>query len=157
MNLKFWKLSAGLLVLTVFALSVGCKKNDPDPVVTPTDLAVKILGTYKIYLLGQNNPSGGPVNATRTGNVVITRKGTALDQVNFNVTITRNSIENGAVVSIKSAEDKLITLKDAGKALDLYDGTTAIGGWAKDTVSVRNYSFNGEAVSSKTIDFAAAK
>ena len=159
MKSKFIR-TAPLLVLALFSVWVSaCKKNDstPAPVVPPIDLAAKVVGNYKMIVLGQNNPVGGPVFVSRTGTVVLTRQGTALDQVTFKVSITRNTLENGAPVALTSTEDKLITLKDAGKAVDLYQSSTKLGRWTSDTINVQDYGFTGPSIDSKTIDFAAVK
>ena len=159
----FTKLNPTLTWLFALAFGMllieGCKKSNPDPnAPTPAvDLAAKITGTYTMIYLTQINPVGGPQFVSRTGSVVVTRQGTTLDQVNFKVSITRNTIENGAQVSLTSAEDKLITLKEAGKAVDLYDSLTKRGSWASDTLKVTDYAFSGQSIDSKLIDFGAIK
>ena len=111
-------------IFILLSAFTGCKKSE-NPVVTPTvDLAAKVIGNYTVNSVTLGSQTIPQTKAT----LVLTRNGTALDGIMYNLTYV-NTISYG--------EEITTTLKANGNTIDFYDrNDKKYAVWSDNTLTV---------------------
>lgn len=123
--------------MSVTAFLTSCKKTDA----TPQDLAKPVVGLYRLTEI--TTPGSQTAIAVNNGTVQMVREGELLTTVQF--TLTYATV--GTSGSSSFSETKQITLLPSGNAIALLVGTTKVGSWFNNTLTIANYPFNNSTVS----------
>ena len=130
----------GFIIL--LALVTGCKKADT----TPQDLAKPVAGLYRMAAV---TPAGSQTAITVTnGSTLIVRDGESLSAILFTLTYATAGTSGSSTFS----ETKPITLQPSGNAIALLSGSTQVGSWFNNTLTMKGYPVNNS-----TVDFTATK
>lgn len=123
--------------ITLLALATGCKKTDT----APQDLAKPVIGLYRI---AEVTPAGSQTAVTvANGNVLMVRDGESLSAILFTLTYATVGTSGSSTFS----ETKQITLQPSGNAIALLSGSTQVGSWFNNTLTIKAYPFNNSTVS----------
>ncbi|WP_020604146.1 hypothetical protein [Spirosoma spitsbergense] len=128
--------------ISLLALVTGCKKTDT----TPQDLAKPVVGLYR---MAEVTPAGSQTAITvANGSVLMVREGESLTTILFTLTYATVGTSGSSTFS----ETQKITLQPSGSAIALLSGSTQVGSWFNNTLTMKAYPFNNS-----TVSFTAAK
>lgn len=123
--------------LSFFALLISCTKKDA----TPQDLAKPVIGLYRLTEI--TTPGSQTAVTVSNGTVQMVRDSESLTTIQF----TLSYATVGTSGSSSFSETKLITLQPSGSAIALLVGTTKVGSWFNNTLTMASYPFNNSTVS----------
>ncbi|WP_018617751.1 hypothetical protein [Spirosoma luteum] len=128
--------------ISLLALATGCKKTDT----TPQDLAKPVVGLYR---MAEVTLAGSQTAITVTnGSTLMVRDGESLSAILFTLTYATVGTSGSSTFS----ETKQITLQPSGNAIALLSGSTQVGSWFNNTLTMKAYPFNNS-----TVSFTATK
>lgn len=113
---------------------ISCKKTDTAP-----DLAARVIGTYTLSSFSTTGAQPVAITDVTSGTAMATRNGNALT----NVVFTTNFVGKAAGVEAKLSQSQPIELTQSGSNIDLYSGTTKVGTFSNNVITVSNYSVSG--------------
>ncbi len=123
--------------IALLALAAGCKKADT----TPQDLAKPVVGLYR---MAEVTPAGSQTAITVTNaSTLMVRDGESLTAILFTLTYATVGTSGSSTFS----ETKQITLQPSGNAIALLSGSTQVGSWFNNTLTMKAYPFNNSTVS----------
>lgn len=128
--------------ISLLSLLTGCKKTDT----TPQDLAKPVVGLYRMTEVTPANSQTAITVAN--GSVLMVRDGESLTAILFTLTYATVGTSGSSTFS----ETKPITLQPSGSAIALLSGSTQVGSWFNNTLTMKGYPVNNS-----TVSFTAAK
>ena len=137
MNLLVKTVTALVTFLSLSALITGCKKTDA----TPQDLAKPVVGLYRMSEV--TTPASQTATPVNNGSVLMVRDGESLTAIQFTLTYATVGTSGSSTFS----ETKSITLQPSGPAIALFSGSTQVGSWFNNTLTIKDYPFNNSTVS----------
>lgn len=132
------KFAPALLSFLIFvALLTGCTKKDA----TPQDLTKPVTGLYRFTEI--TTPGSQTAVTISNGTVQMVRDGESLTVIQFTLSYATVGVSGSSTLS----ETKPITLQPSGSAIALLVGTTKVGSWFNNTLTIASYPFNNSTVS----------